>query len=476
MKQIIDLRAWLDEVERMGELKHLEGVDWDQEIGCISELNRKENAPALLFDKIKGYPAGYRVLTSSVRSLNRTALSLGLSGVKTNLELLDVIRHKLPQWESVMKDFPPQVVKDAPILENVHSGNEIDLFEFPVPKYHEMDGGRYIGTGDAVITRDPDTGKVNLGTYRIMVHDKKTTALYISPGKDGRIHYEKHHQQGKPSPIAISFGHHPLMLITAARPSPGPEYNFAGAIRGEPVRVIIDEVTGLPIPADSEIVIVGWSPVGKTRIEGPFGEWTGYYASKDRPAPILEVERVYHRNNPIILGAPPSRPPSETSYCMDTFASAIVHNDLIKQGVPDVKGVWFNVVGGRTLVTVSIKQRYPGHAKQAAILASQSRIAAYFGRYSIVVDDDIDPSNLDEVIWALCFRTDPEKDIDIVRQAWSTPLDPTIRKPTNAYYNSRAIINACKPYDWIDEFPKVVDSNPQVAARMKEKWGKLLGI
>lgn len=474
MARVEDMRTWLKDVEKQGELVVVEGVDWDQEIGCMAEINRGHNPPALLFDKIKDYPPGYRVVVSTVRSPFRVALTLNLPRRETALELIGEVRKLLPQWERAAKDYPPEVVKSGPVLENVMSGKDIDLFHFPVPRWHEEDGGRYIGTGDAVITRDPDTGEVNLGTYRIMVHDKKTTALYISPGKEGRIHYEKHHQQGKPCPVAISVGHHPLILAVAGRPVPGEEYNFAGAIRGKPIRVIKEEVTGLPIPADSEIVIAGWSPPGKTRIEGPFGEWTGYYASKDRPAPFVEVERVYYRNNPIILGAPPSRPPSDTNYCMNIFSSAIILNELEKAGVPDVRGVWLSEVGGRTFATVSIKQRYPGHAKQAAVLVCQSRVAAYFGRYVVVVDDDIDPSNIKEVIWAMCFRSDPEKDIDIIRKAWSTPLDPTIRKPSNSFFNSRAIIDACKPYDWFDEFPHEVKSNPKILARVAKKWGKLL--
>lgn len=472
-----DLRAWLSKVEEKGELKHVEGADWNIELGTISALNAgSEKGSALLFDKIKGYPSGHRVLTCSVISRGRLELTFNLPESHSGLELVKAMREKLSEWERKMEEFPCQVVKSGPVLENVRSGNEVNLFEFPVPKWHEQDGGRYIGTGDAIITQDPETGEVNLGTYRIMVHDERTTALYISPGKHGRIHYEKYHSLGKPCPVAMSFGHHPLInRVAGMEVLPGCEYQFIGAIQGEPIKVIKEEITGLPIPADSEVVVVGWCPPGKTRVEGPFGEWTGYYASKERAAPIVEVERIYYRHEPILLGSPPSRPPANDGTIFNVVkGSAILWNALIKSGVPDVKGVWMSEIGIPQFVIVSIKQRYAGHARQAGLLACQNRPAAYHGRYVIVVDEDIDPSDIQQVMWALCTRSDPEKDIEIFRRAWSTPLDTMIHKPTNGYFNSRAIIDACKPYEWIEEFPEDIKISNEWEEKVKSKWGAVL--
>lgn len=473
-----DLRGWLSKVEAKGELKRIDGADWNLEIGTISSLHsRSEPCYALLFDNIKGYPRGHRVLTCSVTNQKRLELALYLPEADSGMELVRIMREKLAGWEGTMHQFPYQFVASAPLLENVRSGKDINLFELPIPKWHEADGGRYLGTGDAIITQDPETGEVNLGTYRIMVHDEKTTALYMSPGKHGRIHYEKYHALGKPCPVAMSFGHHPVVnRVAGMEVPPGCEYNFIGAIQGEPVKVVKEEITGLPIPADSEIVVVGWVPPGKTRIEGPFGEWTGYYASKEREAPIVEVERIYFRNSPIILGAPPMRPPSDGSLFQLIKSSALLWNALVKSNVPDVRGVWMSEVGMQQFVVVSIKQRYPGHARQAAFLTCQNRPAAYHGRYVVVVDEDIDPSNIEDVMWALSTRTDPEKDIDIVRRAWSTPLDTMIRKPTNAYFNSRAVIDACKPFEWIKEFPEAITMSDEWAAKVKDKWGSVLNL
>lgn len=474
---IHDLRQWLQEVEQMGQLETIDGANWDEEIGCITDLilRERQEPPAVLYDNITGYPAGYRLLTLEDASPGRMGLTFGLPTTYSRSELLDVLIEKLPVWESSLNKFTPEVVQTGPVLENVHSRADLNLFKFPSPKWHNLDGGRYIGTGDAVITRDPETGDVNLGTYRMMIHDEKTTAFYVSPGHDGWIHREKFHARGEPCPVAISFGHHPLIFRVASIAVPsGTEYQYAGAIRGEPIKVIQEEVTGLPIPADSEIVIAGWCPPDETRIEGPFGEWTGYYASRERPAPIINIERIYHRNDPIILGALTTRPPGNWGPVASLLQSARLHNDLVKMGVPDVKRVWTSEWGFQTFVVISIKQRYAGHAKQAAFAASQgSKVAAYHGRYVIVVDEDIDPTDIGQVIWALGTRSDPEKDIDIIRRAWSTPLDPMIRKPSDTFFNSRAIIDACRPYEWINEFPEVVQSDPDMVEKTRAKWKNL---
>ena len=470
-----NLRDWLEKLDGMGELKTIRGLNWDLEIGAYVELSAPAGDPhALLFDDITGYPSGYRILTGSIKTPSRVALCLGLPPSDYTLEITHTVRERLPQWEASLHKFAPQIVQTGPVLENVDSGKDIDLFKFPVPKWHEPDGGRYIGTANSVMTRDPDTGEMNLGTYRIMVHDNKTAALHVSPGKHSRLHYEKYHARGEACPVAVSVGHHPLFFAMSCTDLPdGSEYNYIGAVSGQPVKVIKEEVTGLLIPADSEIVIAGWCPPGKARTEGPFGEWTGYYGSAEKPAPVIEVERVYYRNNPIILGAPPRRPPGDNTVYATIFHGAKLHNQLEMAGVPDVKGVWISDFAGIMFIVVSIKQRYAGHARQAAFAASQgNRIGAYMGRYVIVVDEDIDPTNLKEVLWAMCTRSDPEKDIDIIRRAWSTPLDPTIRKPTKAFVNSRAIIDACRPYEWIDEFPEVVAVSPELAARMKTKLSR----
>jgi len=250
-----------------------------------------------------------------------------------------------------------------------------------------------------------------------------------------------------------------------------PEYEFIGGIRGEAFEMVEGEYSGLPIPAHAEIVIEGDVHFDNPKVEGPFGEWTGYYASAERAEPWVEVKRLYHRNDPIILGSPPGRPPAELGWYRSYLRSALIWDEMEKAGVPDVKGVWLTVSGGsRLMMAVAIKQRYPGHAKQAAVIASQCHAGAYLGRFVVVVDDDIDPSNTDDVIWAMCTRCEPTEDIDILRRCWSGPLDPIIH-PTKKGFNSRAIIDATRPYEWMKDFPPVAESSKEVLDATAKKWG-----
>jgi len=460
------LRSWLKEVGALGELREIEGADWDLEIGGIADLvTEMGNSPAVLFDGIKGYPKGYRVLINSLGSTRRLGLSLGIPPDLAPLEFVKEWRKK----SRGLKLIPPRVVKEGPVLENVRRGKDVDLFSFPAPRWFELDGGRYIGTGSVNITRDPEEGWVNLGTARVMVHDAKTVGFYIAPGRHGRIHREKAFAQGEPFKVAISLGHDPLIFLAGALEIPYGvcEYDFIGGILGRPVEGIEGELTGLPVPATAEIVLEGECIKGEERTEGPFGEWTGYYGSSARPEPVVKIQSVMFRNDPIILGyARKWRAP---------LKAALVWDDLEKAGVPDIQGVWYHEAAGAAylFLVVSVKQRYPGHARQAGIIATQCHAAAYLGRYTVVVDEDIDPSNLDEVLWAVCTRSDPEQDIEILRRCWSGPLDPIIPKERKGF-NSRAIIDATRPFEWLQEFPPVAKSSRELRERLLRRWGKLL--
>jgi len=463
----LDLRDWIEKVEGFGELKRVDGVDWKLEMGAITQVAaRGEPSCAILFDKIKDYPAGHRVLVGVFhQSLKRQCLSTNLPLDYDQVQFIQAWRDRLNHPEEI----PPVIVKDGPIQENVFEGEGIDLFSLPVPYWHQEDGGRYLGSADVTITRDPDEGWVNVGCYRVMVQDHNTLSLYISPGKHGRIHRQKYFEQGKPMPVAISFGQDPLLLRMASMQVPWgtSEYGFAGAIRGKPYEVIIGERTGLPIPAFSEVAVEGEVLPDQTKTEGPFGEWTGYYASGEREEPVLKVTRFMHRNNPIVTGSPPFRPPSGPDDGL--IRSASIWDYMEKAGVPDIKGV--ACYQGRFFTVVSIKQRYPGHAKQAGVIAAQCHTGAYLGRFVVVVDDDIDVWDIDDVLWAICTRVDPEKDMDFIRRAWSGPLDPIIPRDEKGL-SSRSIIDACRPYEWMQDFPRVSGASRALKEEVLSKYGK----
>jgi 4-hydroxy-3-polyprenylbenzoate decarboxylase len=277
------------------------------------------------------------------------------------------------------------------------------------------------------------------------------------------------------------FGAHPLFLLLGSSevPTTVDELSWAGAIAGKRVPCIRGPITGLPIPADAEIAIEGYAYPGEEKEEGPFGEFTGYYAGGIKSEPLVQVRALYYRNRPILLGAPPCRPPNDFSYYFSVMRSAGIKESLRKAGIPAVKAVWVCEAGcGRMWIVTSIRQQYAGHAKQAAVIAALCQPGALMNRYSIVVDEDIDPSSHDDVIWALSTRSEPATDIDIIRECWSNPLDPMIStadKERKRLWNSRAVINACRPWDRLkaNDFPPVAEATPGLIKATKEKWGWL---
>src|SRR5256886_6447121 len=376
-----DLRSWIDEVGKLGELARINGADWDVEIGAITELghHRGEKSKAILFDQIKGYPEGYRVLSNTLNTVKRIATTLHMDTNYTRLEFVKDIKRHI----SSDKYIKPEVVKDGPVMENVFEGQEIDMWKFPTPKWHELDGGRYIGTGSVDITRDPDEGWVNLGTYRVMIHDRDTLGFYISPGKQGRIMREKYFAKGEACKVAVSFGQDPLIYLAGGIELPRgvSEYDWVGGLQGAPVPVITGEYTGLPIPATAEIVVEAEAIPGQDMDEGPFGEWTGYYASSQRAETMMKVKRLYHRNETIILGTPPTRPPGEFNFMRGFMRSALIWQQMEAAGAPDVAGVLGDEAGGARLLTVvAIKQGFPGHPRRAGMVRPDRHPGAELGR------------------------------------------------------------------------------------------------
>ena len=473
-----DLRELIDEWMASAQLKVVEGADSDLEIGAISEVSGLgAEPPALLFENIIGYPKGFRVLTNMFQTQRRTAQALGLADTLRGPALVNAIRERMENYKSL----PPQAVNSGPVTQHVVKGKEIDVFKFPAPKLHQEDGGRYIGTQDAVITRDPDGDWVNLGTARVQLQDPSTVSIYISPGKQTRLIAERYWEKRQPCPVAVVCGIEPVLFAAATLGLPWgvSEYDFAGHIRGEAVKVVPGEFTGLPIPADAEIVLEGEMPPPDvdSRAEGPFGEWTGYYASGTRPAPVVHVKRVYFRDDPIITVVGDFKIYPLDSYLSLLFRSAEIWSELEKCGVTDVKGVWQLEAGMRFLIVISLRQRYGGHARQAAHVALGAREGGYLGRFVIVVDDDIDPSNMADVLWAMATRCDPETSIEIVRGCWSSPIDPRIppeRRAQGDFTNSRAIIDACRPFRWMKDYPKVHALDPEARTRITQKWSRIL--
>src|SRR5262249_32605303 len=272
-----------------------------------------------------------------------------------------------------LKLLAPVTAKEVPVLEN--SGS--DLEKFPAPHWHALDGGRYIGAGSIVVMRDPDGGWINASIYRVQVHGKnRVTIQFDHQGRHGAIIAKKYLDQGKSCPIAVVNGEDPALFIAGFESLPlgYSEFDFAGAIKEAPIELCVGPKTGLPIPAHAEIILEGvFNPTDEMLMEGPFGEYTGYYASERRPLPIMQVQAIHYRNNPILLGSPPLKPPRQSSGL--PFRGGGIWSNLENSGISDVVGVWQHV--SSLMTVVSLKHRYDGHAQRAGLVAAAN---AYMGR------------------------------------------------------------------------------------------------
>jgi UbiD family decarboxylase len=469
-----DLRDWLRLADGIGELRVVRGASSEADIGHITEmLDHTEGSPCVLFDGIPGFRDGYRVAVNTQGTLRRQALTLGLDPVGVTHEVL------MGQWRELLRGFepiPPRTVSDGPVLQNVQRGEEVDLTMFPAPIWHEKDGGRFIGTASVNLIPDPDSDWINAGTYRNQVFHARTLGIWISPGKHGRMLREKWFARGQRCPIVVLVGHDPLIFMAACAEGilhGQSEFGWLGGVRGEALEVVRGEVTGLPIPASAEIALEGYMEPDELHFEGPYGEWMGYYVSGSPQTPVVHVERVYHRTDPIILGCPQGKPPHEDNQFLAYLKSALAWDQIERAGVPNVRGVWMPPVGGNRLMTiVAIEQSYPGHARQAGLIASQCAAAVYMGRYVVVVDDDIDIANMDDVLWAMTTRVDPARDIEIISGAYSGPLDAAL-PPEDRATSSRAIIDATRPYAWRERFAEPIVTLEQ-ARRTRELWSWII--
>jgi UbiD family decarboxylase len=468
-----DLRDWLETIDKAGQLQKINGANHEEEIGGIVDIYQRHTGnKAVLFDEVPGHPKGYRVLANILTSVPRINLTLGIPAETSETGLVNF-------WRNYMKNkvtHAPTKVETGLVMENVFHDNELDLLKFPTPKWHELDGGRYIGTGCMVIMRDPDTDWINYGAYRIQVHERNIATVMCSKGKHGDMIMRRYHERGEPCPIAVVCGMHPGLFMVAGLEIPygKNEYDAAGGLLGESVEVIHGPRTGLPIPANAEIAFEGFVHPNDRRDEGPLGEWTGYYAGGLKQEPVIRVETLMHRNDPILVGAIPGIPPDDDSFYRGSYRSGAVWNQLEAAGVPEVKGVWAHAAGGSRLwLTVAIKQQYGGHAKQAGLIASQCHAGAYANRVVVVVDDDIDPADMDKVIWAMCTRFDPREGMEVLRGCWSTALDPMAYSATDPR-NARIVIDATKPWSRRDTFPVVVRSSKELDERVFAKFKDVL--
>ncbi len=469
-----ELDAWLEKAEAMGELKRITAeVSPDLEAAHITYLVGLERSPALLFENVKGHP-GHKALYNMIGcNLSRFCLMIGEQPVDHPLKAVKLLQQKLGR-----KMAPVEVpAEQAVSSQNIVEGESIDIRQFPAQRMWPLDGGLYLGTNDAVITKDPESGRINVGTYRMMIKGPREIGVYTSPGKDAGADRDKWWKMGKPAPIAAAYGIDPLLFLVGATtlPKTESEYEYYSGIKGSPIELFTSELTGLPLPAHAEIILEGHLYPDETFAEGPFGEFTGYYGRPSGATPFMRVERVRYRNNPTLTCALMADGASNECGLFWALArSAGIWADLQKLGIPGIQGVWsIPEAAGWGMTVVSIKQMYAGHAAQVMALAAQCTAGAYFGKYVIVVDDDIDPTNVGQVLWAMATRSRPAQSIDILRETWSTFLDPSLNPPEIRPWGSKALINACMDYKHIKSFSPRTKLDRKTYERVVSRWAEL---
>jgi UbiD family decarboxylase len=283
----VDMRQWMGRLEKEGELRRITAeVDWDRELGAVARRVLEKKGPALLFENIKGYRRGRctQLLTGGLGDGRRLAMALGFPKDAPNRDLVQHVMKKNRET------IAPVVVPTGPVKENIIRGAAVDQTEFPVPKWHYKEGGRYIHTFSCVVTRDPDTRVMNVGIYRGMIGRKDTSPmLLIKGGQHWGQHFVKYAARGEPMPVACVIGWDPMMPFLAGSPVPAGvgEWDVMGAYRGEPAELVGCETVDLEVPAAAEIVLEGFisDDPATYELEGPFGEYTGYVSDVPTPRP-----------------------------------------------------------------------------------------------------------------------------------------------------------------------------------------------
>lgn len=428
-----DFREYLSLLEKKSFLKRVKAeVNKDWEISSIARLVYtelpEEKRYALLFEKVKGYDVPVVVgAIGASRAVYAAAL-------ETNPDRI------LERWLTALTHpIEPIMTENAPCKENVCEGEKVDITNFPIPIWTPgKDGAPYI-TSPYVITKDPDTGIRNVGTYRMMIKGKNKTGITVSPVQHIGAHYAKYEERGEPMPIAVVIGADPTIGMTSVAKVPlgTDELSIAGGLRKTPIELVKCETVDLEVPATAEIVLEGEVPPKIREVEGPFGEFVGYLTPK-LLHPIVNIKCIACRNNPIYQAFVSQKPPSESSKVKGIGIEASIYKHLVHDhqipGILDVHVTESSAVQGH--IIVKIKKKYPGHAQQ--VLHTCWTVTAYgggtmLGKIISVMDEDIDIRDLSDLDWAYNYRVQPDRDITIIPSAGLQGLlhDFSIAPPTH---------------------------------------------
>ncbi len=440
-----DLREFLARLEREGELKKFEeSVDWNLEAGAITRRSLEAGLPAPFFQSIKDYK-GHRMVSCVLANLKRIAIAMDMP---SDTPMRELIEEYLKRQKNPVK---PVTVKTGQCKENIIAGNEVDLLKLPVPLIHDGDGGRYIGTWHLTVTKDPDSDWQNWGMYRHMLHDKNSFGVLApAPKHLGTMAALKYGP--KPMPVAVVLGTEPVTTFCAATPVPYgvSEVDVAGGIRQQPVELVKCETSELMVPAHAEIVIEGEIVPGDEKDEGPFGEYTGYRSGLASAKPVIRVKAVTHRNDPIFTFSCPGVPLDDSAAVFSVNKSAQFLDELRSKGLP-VTGAYLIIEGASHAIAVSVKNAYYGIAGEIAHVIWSARHGLLTPSV-IVVEDDVDPCNLQQVFHAMMTKCHPWRGINRLEHATAWPLIPWLSEHEREHRMGARVFYDCTwPVDWPKE-------------------------
>ncbi|MFZ5644395.1 MAG: menaquinone biosynthesis decarboxylase [Bacillota bacterium] len=473
-----DLRDFIADLEKKGLLRRIKTeVDANLEITEITDRVSKKGGPALLFENVRGYKMP--VITNAFGSMERMSMALGVSSLDDiGKELMSFIQppelptsfmdklKALPKLAQ-LSSFLPKTVKTGPCKEVIIKDNPT-IEDIPVLKCWPDDGGPFI-TLPLVFTKDPESGRRNVGMYRMQVYDGRTTGMHWHIHKDGAEHMRKLPPAERKLPVAVAIGADPAVIYSATAPLPHgiDEMLFAGFLRKEPVEMVRCESVDIEVPASSEIVLEGYVDPVETRLEGPFGDHTGYYSLADQ-YPVFHLTCVTKRKSPIYPATIVGRPPMEDAYLGK--ATERIFMPMIKMILPEVvdinmppEGVFHNCV------IVSIKKSYPGHAKKV-MSALWGMGLMMLSKLIVVVDRDVDVQNLSEVAWRVFNNIDARRDVMIV----DGPLDALDHSSPMAHYGGKMGIDATRKgpgEGHVREWPEDIAMTDEIRQLVDRKWG-----
>ena len=407
-----DLRALLDVLEAEGELVRLQRpVETRHEIAAGIRHVSDTGGPALWFENVIGHDMP--VVGAVFASRKKALLALEVEGPAEGNELFqDGLRHPIE----------PELVAEGPCQEVVYTGSEIDIDRLPLPVYSALDGGAYV-TVALEMSRDPHDRTVNASIYRMMRLDRSNLGIMSHAFQGLGTHMARAEELDQPLDVAIVNGCDPVLLYAsqAKVPQGANELTVAGGIRGEPVEVVKCLTVDLEVPATAEIIIEGRVLPGKRVMEGPFGEFTGYYGPAESN-PVMEITAITHRRSPIFLAGMTGVPPTD-NHVLKSFAYESNLFVRLRETFPEVTAVSFPDWGGvQYAAVIALRQRYKGQARHLILtaLGDSSR-----PKLVVVVDDDIDVYDTDLVNWAIMTRSQPAEDLVVVPRVAGGPLDPS---------------------------------------------------